>query len=207
MLERRIILASQSPRRAQLLTESGFVFEQRSPPFVDPAQPEAQASADVAEIAKSLAVAKARSVADLLETDPAPWLVIGADTICVDSDGALRGTPQTADEARAMIRRFFGVWHRVVSGVGLVGSEGEQFAFADEAEVRLGAVGDGELDAYIAGGDWQGKAGGYNLLDRRKAGWPIEVRGDPTTVVGLPMGKLLDAVRRWPATRVCSERG
>eukprot|EP00752_Nemacystus_decipiens_P014062 g12498.t1 len=185
-----LILASQSPRRAQLLTEAGVVFEQRSPPFADPDQPPSHLEADEAEgYAQSLAMQKAQSLA--VEMDE-PCLILAADTICVDDAFALVGKPRDPSHAEQMIRSFINTSHRVISGVVLIrlvsGERAEEVeSFADTATVTFGQVADEQLAAYLATDDWQGKAGGYNLFDRQAAGWPIEVSGDPTTVVGLPM--------------------
>ncbi|MBX2851186.1 MAG: Maf family protein [Phycisphaeraceae bacterium] len=183
-----LILASQSPRRAQLLTEAGFVFEQRSPPLADPDQPPEHLRGHEAEAyAVSLAKQKAASLAEQID---GPALILAADTICVDAAGELVGKPRDAGHARAMVGSFVQAEHRVLTGVALlkVGSAVE--SFADAAVVRFGAVNDEQLDAYLATDGWRGKAGGYNLFDRQAAGWPIEVEGDPTTVVGLPMRRL-----------------
>jgi predicted house-cleaning NTP pyrophosphatase (Maf/HAM1 superfamily) len=60
----------------------------------------------------------------------------------------------------------------------------------------MGDVSDGVIDAYVASGAWQGKAGGYNLNERLEAGWPLEFFGDPSTIMGLPMRAILAALRR-----------
>ena len=74
---------------------------------------------------------------------------------------------------------------------GLAKAESAIESFADVAVVRFGAVSEQQLVTYLATEEWQGKAGGYNLFDRQSAGWPIEVEGDPATVVGLPMKRLI----------------
>ena len=188
-----LILASQSPRRAQLLREAGFAFEQRSPPFADPDQPPGHLEGHEAEdYACALAVQKAESLAGEIDGSAT---ILAADTICVDAAGVLVGKPADRDHARAMLRSFVGCDHRVLSGVALmriaVSGERSLDSFADTAVVTFGAVSDEQLETYLATEDWQGKAGGYNLFDRQAAGWPITVSGDPTTVVGLPMDRLV----------------
>lgn len=187
-----LILASQSPRRAQLLLEAGVVFEQRSPPFADPDQPPGYLRGDEAEAyAAALAEQKARSLAEVLTGSA---VILAADTICVDDVGRLVGKPRDRDHARVMLRSFIEAEHRVLTGVALLRVRGDEQAiesFADVAAVRFGLIGDDELEAYVETDDWQGKAGGYNLFDRQAAGWPIKVEGDPTTVVGLPMRRLV----------------
>jgi len=127
-------------------------------------------------------------------------VVLGADTVVVAADGSLLGQPADREDARRMLGALIGRTHRVVTGVALLrvaaganpGAQpgaGEAVTFADSARVRIGPVGAESLAAYLAGDDWRGKAGAYNLaeLERR---WSIEVRGDPDTVVGLPMREL-----------------
>jgi len=193
----RLILASQSPRRAQLLREACLIFEQRSPPFSDPDQPPAHLRGHEADdYAASLARRKARSMADGCDR---PALILAADTICVDDRGRLVGKPSDAQDAGRMIRGFVDTTHRVITGVALLQSGAdvlsEPSCFADAAVVRFGAVDEVAIRGYLAAGDWAGKAGGYNLFDRQQAGWPITVEGDPATVVGLPMRRLLPMLR------------
>ena len=63
--------------------------------------------------------------------------------------------------------------------------------FEDSTLLRMGTPSDEDIEAYLASGSWEGKAGGYNLSERIEAGWPIEFEGDPTTVMGLPMQRLV----------------
>jgi len=188
-----LILASQSPRRAQLLRDAGIVFEQWSPPYADPDQPPGHLRGDEAEgYAQSLAVEKARSLADVID---GPAVILSADTICVDASGQLVGKPTDIDHARAMLLGFVQASHRVISGVALLtrgaDAAGVEQSFADTATVTFGRVSAEQIQAYLDSGDWAGKAGGYNLFDRQAAGWAITVVGDPATVVGLPMQMLM----------------
>lgn len=186
-----LILASQSPRRAQLLAEAGLVFEQRSPPYADPDQPPRELKGDAAEAyATRLAEMKALSLDDAVVDS----LVLAADTICVDDTGQLVGKPRDRSHAQQMLHSFIETEHRVITGVALLRVIGDPSAMdllADTATVRFGSISEQALQDYLATDDWQGKAGGYNLFDRQDAGWPIEVDGDPTTVVGLPMKRLM----------------
>ncbi len=118
-------------------------------------------------------------------------IVLGADTICVHPDGQLIGQPGDEGEARRMIQAFKDNTHQVITGIALVGVAIRQTTLTDVAVVRMSEISDDELEAYLATQQWQGKAGGYNLFDRQAAGWPITVEGDPATVVGLPMRRLM----------------
>jgi septum formation protein len=191
----RLILASQSPRRRQLLSQHGLEHEARHPGLDDAdLQP-----GSVAPQQWVAALAYLKAAAGLLslrrEGLPSPLVMIGADTACV-KDGDLIGTPADAAEASAILHRLQDGEHDVVTGVALI-EQDDPFAvprrtlFADRARVRVGHIGEARIDEYIASGDWKGKAGGYNLLERIQAGWPISYTGDPTTVMGLPMQSLL----------------
>ncbi|MCC6680577.1 MAG: Maf family protein [Phycisphaeraceae bacterium] len=198
----RLILASKSARRALLLREAGYVFEVATPLFDDPANPVQLDGHSPQQVAMDLAARKALSI-DLgggrfsgRDSDATDAVILAADTICVGSDGALIGTPATAEAAGQMIQAFVNSAHQVVSGVALRRG-GQVETLADSAEVVFGPLELQQIADYLAGGLWQGKAGGYNLFERQAAGWPISVQGDPTTVVGLPMKKLTVALARW----------
>lgn len=190
---RRLLLASRSPRRALLLGEAGFVFERFDPPFSDPADPNEAFAQNQAGPATALRLAqlKADSVPD--DALPPETVLLCADTIGITPDGKLIGTPETPEQALAMLRGLVGRDHEIVTGVALRaagGESGSQESFADIAEVNVGQIDDQKLRDYVDSGQWRGKAGGYNLAERLDAGWPIQVTGDPGTVMGLPMRRL-----------------
>jgi len=190
---RHLILASRSPRRAQLLRGAGYWFTQADPPFDDPPQPAGDAGQSAEDLAGQLAGRKAMSLRGHV---PAHSVILAADTICVGTDDQLIGQPKDRDDARRMIHHFMQREHGVVTGVALL-TDGMDTPniLADRAVVALGALSDVQLTDYLESDDWQGKAGGYNLFDRQAAGWPLTVEGDDTTVVGLPMQKLKPAMK------------
>lgn len=187
----QLILASRSPRRAALLREAGYAFEAMSPPFVDPPTPRAAGDARAAQHATELARLKAES---LRPTVREPAVILAADTICVGPDGVLVGTPEVEEEALGMLRSFAGKTHEVVTGIALLrrepGGDDRWWFDADTAAVTWGQIDDDTLRAYVGSGEWRGKAGGYNLFDRERAGWPIAVDGDAGTVVGLSLRRV-----------------
>lgn len=148
------------------------------------------------------------------EAELAHAAVLGADTVVV-RDGALVGKPGDGAEAAMMIRAMRNRRHAVVTGAAwLDGADGGAPAaaaafsdrapaslLADVAFVSVGHVTDEAIEAYVASGAWAGKAGGYNLAERVAAGWPIEVEGDPATVMGLPLRRLEPWLAGW-ASRV-----
>lgn len=198
-----LILASRSPRRRQLLAEAGYDAAVIPSPFVDPDEVD-HGDADAREHAEDLAAKKAESLRDQIQNSPSilqahgvslPVVILSADTICVDANGRGLGKPADADQARRMLQGFVRKTHGVVTGVCLVALEEsgrtmDSIGFRDEASVTFGYVTPGEIDRYVEDQKWRGKAGGYNLFERRDAGWPISVEGDETTVVGLPMRRL-----------------
>lgn len=122
-------------------------------------------------------------------------VVLGADTAIVKGPDLI-GTPVNSAEAAAILRRLSSGQHDVVSGVAFIdASTGRRSFFVDKATVRVGCLSEDTITAYAATSSWQGKAGGYNLRERVEDGWPLEVSGDPTTVMGLPMRKLPGKLR------------
>lgn len=186
-----LILASSSPRRKQLLEEAGYRPRVERPDVDDgPLQP---GPVTPERWVMSLAYLKARQVTERLRSagDLRPGaVVIGADTICAHGE-KLYGQPAGAAEARHMIFALRDAAHRTITGVALIDGDTDlRRLHSDEAIVQIGALRDDEVDHYLASETWRGKAGGYNLIERQAAGWPIKVQGDPTTVMGLPMRKL-----------------
>lgn len=182
-----VILASGSPRRVAILRSAGI-----EPEVIVPAIDDADAPADrgdPAGMVMALSWFKARQAlreADRRHGRGGPRWLVAADTMCVHGDRVI-GKPADARDARAMLEGFRGRIHRVVTGICVVDrASGARSIRADAAEVSLGAVTDPQLDEYLSGGAWRGKAGGYNYADRVAAGWPLECRGDPETVMGLP---------------------
>jgi septum formation protein len=177
-----LVLASRSPQRRAILARLGVVFEVRAP-GVDEA-----AEGDPARLVQENARRKAGAVAAGGEGRP----VLGVDTL-VALDGRPLGQPPDAAAARAMLRALAGREHQVHSGVCL-----RRGGRADEAlattRVRFRALGDAELDWYVAGGEWRGRAGGYAIQERGMA-LVERLEGDYTNVVGLPVPALL---RLWP---------
>lgn len=188
----RLVLASQSPRRTSLLTRHGVRHEVMPPRLEDSELQSGHVDAPMwaAALAYVKAADVARQLCEFLH-DRRAVTVLGADTVVV-SGRSLIGKPASADDAREMIRRLQGGEHEVVTGVALIDAHtGERHLLSDTATVHVGVIDHAEIDRYVASGDWRGKAGGYNLDERVAAGWPVTCIGDPGTVMGLPMRKLL----------------
>jgi septum formation protein len=150
---------------------------------VAPTHVEELAGGDPVQVAAENARRKA------LAADPAP-LVLGADTL-VTIDGEVLGKPRDAAEAVAYVSRLAGRAHQVVGGIALA-RDGALLAEAvDITEVVFRALSAAEVDAYVALGEWEGRAGGY-AIQGAGAALVRSITGDYLNVVGLPLARLLD---------------
>ena len=181
-----MILASQSPRRSQLLAEAGFPFR-CMPAHIDERSVE---RATPEELVRALACAKAGAVAG--EAGPGEP-VVGSDTAVV-LDGDVMGKPADAAEARAMLRRLSGRTHEVVTGVSVWRDGAEVANFAETARVEFWDLLDTEIDAYVATGEPFDKAGAYGIQGRGRT-LVKGIAGDFYTVVGLPISRLVRELR------------
>lgn len=174
----RLILASTSPQRRAILADLGVDFE-----VVPPGYDEVPLPGTAAEVVVARALGKARAVAAVRPERP----VVGVDTeVVLDGDEVL-GQPPDADAARVMLRRLAGREHRVLSGVAVIGA-GEATACV-ETRVHLRALPDDELEAYVATGEWRGRAGGY-AIQAEGGGLVASIDGDLDNVIGLPVAAL-----------------
>ncbi len=192
----RFILASQSPSRANLLKQAGYLFEQMDPGFDDPATPELAGYLNPCALAQDLAMQKAISAVKICRAKElmTPYILLASDTITLCPDGTLLGKPLDADHARRMITSLVDASHTVITGCCIIDVDQprRRTIFADQADLYFGKITAQQIQQFISSGQWQGKSGGYNLSERQAQGWPIRVvqGDDPTTVIGLPMQKL-----------------
>ncbi len=192
----RLVLASQSARRHSLLRDVGIPFT-----VVLSEAEEVVSGEPAAELAEANALAKVKRARMPVEPE-AGTFVLGTDTL-VTIDGVVMGKPASAGEAAAMLEALSGRTHQVVSGVALqrIGGAGRTVA-ADRVEVAS-AVTDvtfsrldrGQVESYIASGEWKGKAGGY-AVQGLAALFVTEVKGEYSNVVGLPLCLLGRLFRR-----------
>lgn len=175
---RAIVLASASPRRAELLTQIGLLFEVRLPaPPVDETPHAGEAAEAYVE---RLARAKARAVA---LTSPGR-VVLAADTTVV-LDGAILGKPGDVAEAVAMLLALAGRAHTVCTGVAVAG-DGRVESLVARTRVRFRPVDRAEAEAYARTGEGADKAGGYGIQGIG-AIFAEAIEGSYSTVVGLPL--------------------
>lgn len=175
----QLILASASPRRRQLLTEAGFRF-QLDPADIDEMNYPGHLSS--VQIAELLASRKAAAVADRHPHD----VTLAADTVVAAADGGPVGKPVDADDARRILRRLSGTRHEVITAVHLV-SPGHRLNLERvvHTSVAMREMSPAEIEQYIAGGLWEGKAGAYGIQDDDP--FVTRIEGSLTNVVGLPM--------------------
>ncbi len=120
---------------------------------------------------------------------PAGGAVLAADTEVV-LDGRALGKPASPDGARSMLSSLSGRTHQVMTGVVLVTEQGQREAL-ESADVRFRPIDDSLMDWYVSRGEWQGRAGGY-AIQGAGAALVDEVRGDPSTIIGLPMARVAE---------------
>ena len=178
-----LILASESPRRRELLTIAGFQFTVRARPV-----PEARAKGESpVDYARRLAREKAAAAA------PQPGeIVLGADTVVVVGNRILE-KPADSEEARAMLRQISGREHAVITGICFMHAGGSIVDHAS-TEVRFAAMSDAEIDAYAASGEPMGKAGAY-AIQGLASKFVERIDGCYFNVMGLPLARLSQMLR------------
>ena len=184
-----IILASASPRRETLL-QSLWVEHRVIPSLVD--EEDSLPGTTTASHAETLALRKAAEVAARV----GEGLVLGADTI-VECGGRLLGKPKDRDEAHRFLCLLSGRSHLVVTGLALIQtSDGRTEVGHEVTEVRMRALTDVEIDAYVRTDEPFDKAGGYAIQGAAEA-FIEGIKGSFTNVVGLPLGKLRTLLLRF----------
>jgi len=179
----RLILASASPRRRELLERVGFSLEVR-PADVDETERPGEAPAPyVARLA--------RAKVDAVPRAPGDW-VLAADTT-VTIDGAILGKAATAAEAADMLRRLSGRVHQVMTAFAIAGGERRRDAVV-ASDVAMIELDEPALADYLASGEWRGKAGAY-AIQGIAAALVRQVRGSVTNVIGLPLAEVIAALR------------
>jgi septum formation protein len=187
----KLILASRSPRRCELLSQAGYSFEVR-PPRQAAERELGQRSGGVVggetpiELVARLAFQKAADVARYVRSG----LIVGCDTVA-ECGGRILGKPADEHHARQMLRELSGREHRVLSGLCLWRApEARSQVRVAETTLRMDQLSDEQLHEYLASGAWQGKAGAFGYQDR--LGWVHVIEGSESNVVGLPMELLAE---------------
>jgi len=176
-LREKLILASGSPRRKELLAAVGWAFETIVAGVDESVQPNEEPAVYVQRLARS----KAEAVAERVQSG----LILGADTTVVIANEIL-GQPLDDDDARRMLQLLNGKWHEVLTGVAVIRVGGESRVAYETTRVRFAQMTNEEIEWYVATGEARGKAGAYGI--QGAAGLFIEeIRGDYFNIVGLPI--------------------
>jgi septum formation protein len=199
-----LILASASPRRRELLERIGLRLRIAAPEIDETPRPGENATdyvrrmaADKLGAARAVAAAAASASSSAMPgevpgTVPGAVPILAADTIVI-LQGAILGKPRDQADAHAMLQRLAGHRHEVTTAyrIGLGEREADR---AVTTTVAFRLIDPAELDAYLAAGEWQGKAGAY-AVQGVAAAFVTELRGSPTNVIGLPLAEALADLR------------
>ncbi len=175
----RIILASRSPRRRELLAAAGYEFDVLAPS--ESAECGVCSGESPPELVARLAYQKAADVIPRVSEG----LILGCDTVA-ECGGQILGKPEHEDDARAMLRLLNGREHRVLSGLCLWPVPGgEPMVRVDVTRLVMDPLSETQLGTYLASGQWEGKAGAFGYQDGLD--WVHVIEGSESNVVGLPM--------------------
>jgi len=181
----KLILASSSPRRAEVMRNAGFVFEVRPADVDETRQAHEAAEAYVSRIAK----AKAETVAQRVRAAGERAIVIAADTTVV-AEGQILGKPRDADDARRMLRLFSGKTHEVLTALCVINiPTGKEALHVERTRVDFLKMSEEEIESYIQIGEPFDKAGAYGI--QGIAGrFATSIEGCYFNVLGLPLSRL-----------------
>ena len=183
----RLVLASASPRRAEILQAVGWPFD-KSPADIDETRhPNEEPIAYVERLALQKAQATAQHLSATVSNSERR-LILGADTVVVVA-GELLGKPIDEEDARRMLKLLSGRWHEVITGLALLRSgpmDHDSQVAHERTRVRFAALTAGEIDWYIGSGEPMDKAGAY-AIQGKAARFVEEIQGDYLNIVGLPV--------------------
>jgi len=182
----KVVLASESPRRREIMTAVGWPFEVRTPDVDESVRP----GEDPVAYVQRLAQEKALAVTKQIETG----LVLAADTTVV-IEREILGKPEDDEDAKRMLRLLNGKWHEVLTGVSLVRVNGPTVTSFERTRVRFAAMTDQEIDWYVSLGEPLGKAGAYGIQGPA-ALFIKEIEGDYLNIIGLPVRLVYELLRK-----------
>lgn len=193
IMTRRLVLASSSPRRRELLGQIGLY-----PEIIPSNLEENVTDTDPARVVEKLSLQKAGDVAEKCkkERPGEGTIIIGADTV-VAIDGMILGKPADRKEAVRMITLLQGRTHQVYTGVTLIASgKGEEKVrtFSEETHVAVYPMNEEEIRDYVSSGEPDDKAGAYGIQGRFAA-YIEKIDGDYSNVVGLPTGRVYQELK------------
>jgi len=180
----KIILASASPRRAEILRIVGWPFE-TLPVNIDESRRDNE---DAAGYVQRLAREKAEAAAQKARNQ----LIVAADTTVVIDDHVLE-KPVDGNDAKRMLRLLNNRWHHVLTGIAIIDAHSQTAIAHEQTEVKFAAMNDEQVDWYVASGEPMDKAGAY-AIQGLGARFIEGIRGDYFNVVGLPVRLLYELV-------------
>ncbi|WP_374828903.1 Maf-like protein [Paenochrobactrum pullorum] len=182
--QHKLILASGSPRRIELLAQAGITPDHIHPADIDEAPLRAE---HPRSLARRLSRQKAEKAAEQLRGDESysASFILAADTV-VAVGRRILPKAELEDEARECLRLLSGRSHKVFTGVCLIQPNGKLRQTIVESRVRLERLTRTHLDAYLASGEWRGKAGGY-AIQGLAGSFIVKLVGSYSNVVGLPL--------------------
>jgi septum formation protein len=185
----RLILASASPRRAEILHGAGIAFETRSA-VIDESR---RASELPDDYVRRLAIEKARAALNV-KSDDGDCLFLGADTVVV-ADGEILGKPESEEDARKMLRRLSGSVHEVHTGLALLRRPvAAERVVVETTRVHFAPLSEQDIDSYIATGEPFDKAGAY-AIQGIAGRYATRIEGCYFNVMGLPLARLWSLMR------------
>jgi septum formation protein len=175
----RLILASESPRRKEILTKLGLEFDIIPSTY----QEDMQAKKDPSELAKFLSLNKAKNVAEKVNDEA---IIIAADTFIV-LDGKFLGKPKNAKHAEKMLKSLSNKTHQVITGIALINTKTKkEITDVSITKVTFKKLTTEEIKTYVATGEPLGKAGAY-AIQEKGAAFVSNINGDFFGVMGLPL--------------------
>lgn len=184
----KVVLASNSPRRKELLGGLGIGYEVKTMPDIDESYPD---GLSMEEVPVYIARSKADAYRPLMQPDE---LIITADTI-VWLDGVVMGKPKDEEEACDMLRRLSGQTHQVVTGVCLTTIDRQQ-SFATVTDVTFDRLTEEEITHYVSRYQPMDKAGAYGIQEWIGYVGVRSFKGSYFNVVGLPIQRLYQELKR-----------
>lgn len=178
----KLILASNSPRRKDILIKLGYSFDIITSNFE-----EKMISLDAELLAKTFAFSKAKDVFDRLESKE-DCVVLGADTIVVFNDEIL-GKPKDEQEAFSMLKKLSNNTHKVITGYAIISKDFSVVDF-DQSFVHFNDLSDALINQYIKSGLYKGKAGAYGIQDK-EYDLVKSYEGSLNNIIGLPSEKIM----------------
>ncbi len=194
LIDSKIILASASPRRAEILRNAGFEFSVISADVDESLRAGESAPVYVERLAREKANAAAARLRSMNQNS---GIIVAADTTVV-LDGEILGKPESAEDAHRMLRSLSGKWHEVFTGLAvlpLAAAAPQEQLLVEQTRVQFAKLCENEIDDYVATGEPFDKAGAYAIQGLGGKFIP-RIEGCYFNVMGLPLARLYEALRK-----------